>query len=162
MISDEDDVDEEDDDDLRFAVRSEILPSDVLGRVACVLAGALFATLGGGGLALLILGRRGIDACVFYELSIVALLLGVCYLLWGCLAPAWLERVAQDVQHAAKRSASVTHLPSTPDTHSVVDSSTQRATPGRVNELRQTRRRQSHRFGTLYRWTSEAPVPIGV
>ncbi len=70
-----------------------VLPSDALGRVACVIIGAFFGVAGGSLLGMLIANRRILDAIVWYELSVCTLLFGVCLFVWGLLAPRWLERI---------------------------------------------------------------------
>ena len=71
-----------------------MFPTDMLGRLACLLIGAFFSVLGVGSLALLVSNRRGLDAFAVYELSAAAALFGICLLLWGLLMPRWLARVA--------------------------------------------------------------------
>ena len=83
--------------DATFQADPTILPSNLYGRVTSVLIGGFFGFLGGASLALLISNRRGLDAYLIYEISIVALLFGTVYFLWGLFTPRWLIPVAQHV-----------------------------------------------------------------
>jgi hypothetical protein len=71
-----------------------MLPSDALGRLACVLIGTFFGTLGVGSLVLLISNRRGLASMALYELSIVVGAFGISQLLWGLVMPRWLKSLA--------------------------------------------------------------------
>lgn len=62
--------------------------------------GLFFGGSGGYSLFVLIANRRGFEARIVYELSILATLFGVSLFVWGIAAPKWLENV---VSHFGSR-----------------------------------------------------------
>lgn len=72
------------------------LPDDDLrGRIASVLIGSVFTTVGCTGLAGLIVGGRGLDWLATYELMAASTVVGLAAIGWGLFLPHWLESVAR-------------------------------------------------------------------
>ena len=71
----------------------DFLPSDVKGRIACLLIGLFFGAAGLYSLALLIENRRNpLDAVTVYEGSVLAAVFGGVLIVWSLFRPDWVQR----------------------------------------------------------------------
>jgi hypothetical protein len=76
---------------------AELLPSDVKGRIACVLIG-LFFSISGGPVCMWLLTRPfRLHSLVIYELAFTWCLFGVGTLLWRLFMPNWIRTFTQHV-----------------------------------------------------------------
>ena len=79
------------------------LPADSNGRIACMLSGLLFGSIGYTWLSLFVVRPRKIlDAPIFFECSLIASLFGTCLILWALFRPDWVRRATDHiVKHLA-------------------------------------------------------------